>query len=246
MEKPPEPQGSSVGSLLAALSELELDFLRAASDLSRYQAELSELLSLELGMSPHAYWIGACVDGEPLAATLKPEYRSYRQRPRVGDWEPFFHGFECDMENVADGRFVRMDFGPRSRPLALSGFGVLQYVMCAREPWRSFPVLREWLAESGPPYGPLSGSHDKMSGIWSRLVDMSLFDPADAVLWSRRHEFEVFDAEIGRTVVRIPEDGTGPTASDLSLCGRAVLSLYATRVLPEADRSGPEALGRTY
>jgi hypothetical protein len=27
-------------------------------------------------------------------------------------WRYFFHGFECDIENLSDGRFLRIDFGP--------------------------------------------------------------------------------------------------------------------------------------
>lgn len=218
------------------LGELELDFVQAAADLSQHQAELSELLTPELGLSPYEYWIRARVDGKPPASTLKHEYRSYEQKVRVGDWKAFFHGLECDVENVRDGRFVRIDFGPHTRPLALSGFGVLQYVMCAREPWTPFPALRQWLARTSPPYDCLSGSHPKMVELWGRLAPAKLFEPADPLICSRQAEFEFFDPEMGRTVTREPEEGTGLTASDLILCGRSVLSPRATAILARAGR----------
>jgi hypothetical protein len=226
-----------------ALGALELDFLQAALDLSHHQAGLSDLLAIELGISPYEYWIRARADGQPPPAALKQRYRDYQQEVRSGDWEAFFHGFECDVQNVKDGRFVRIDFGPSARPLALSGFGVLQYVMCAREPWRPFPVLRGWLAESGPPYHPLSGSHAKMTEIAARLASAKLFEVADPVLWSRRSEFETFDARLGCTVLRVPASGTGPTASDLVLCGRGVLSPLAAQILAKAGRLDLETQG---
>jgi hypothetical protein len=233
---PPESPFPSRDGLGPTLGELDLDFLRAASDLAQHQTELSELLSTELGTSPYEYWISARVDAKPPAATLKREYRNYEQAVRIGDWEAFFHGLECDVEHVHDGRFVRIDFGPRIRPIALSGFGVLQYVMCVCEPWRPFPALREWLAERGPPYDSLSGSHRKMTEIWARLADANLVEQADPHLCSRRSEFEVFAPDLGRTVLRLP-DASDVTGSDLMLCGRAVLSPLATTLLSEAGQA---------
>jgi hypothetical protein len=77
---------------------------------------------------------------------------------RFDGWVWNFHALECDVWNLDDGRFVRIDFGPRTRRLVITGSGVLQYVMTVCPPWRCFDALREFLARGTAPYDRLSRS----------------------------------------------------------------------------------------
>jgi hypothetical protein len=81
------------------------------------------------------------------------------------DWRYFFHGLECDLKNVCDGRFLRLDFGPNGRYDTFTGWGILQFIMTTKHPWHEFPELKAFLAAGPEPCNERSGSHHKMAGL---------------------------------------------------------------------------------
>jgi len=99
-------------------------------------------------------------------------------------WRFFFHGLECDLKNP-DGRFLRVDFGPGGRFDAFTGWGVLQFVMTSKAPWREYPELRRHLAEGLPPFDELSGSHERMVSLFSDLADLGLVEVASAKIGTK-------------------------------------------------------------
>ena len=140
------------------MTSLESDFLSACRETILRQGEMVPLLAGSLGMAPERvfhHWVIS------------------RPRPgRIGNtaWMYFFHGLECELENREDGRFLRVAFGPGGRYDCLSVFGVMQFVMCSRPPWKVYPELRRYLsrdeapADQKPSSRPmsLSGSHKKL------------------------------------------------------------------------------------
>ena len=45
------------------------------------------------------------------------------------DWWYFFHGLECELRNRADGRILRIDFGPGGTVDTFTAWGVFQFIM---------------------------------------------------------------------------------------------------------------------
>src|SRR5688572_2447965 len=122
-----------------ALTELEQAFLLAAHDLSVRQEELYPVLAARLGQDPYDFWVGRLdtpKGGWFRTWRLRRQFRRL-ESGRFDRWAWDFHGLECDVWNLDDGRFVRIDFGPSTRRLVITGWGVLQFVMSVRPPWRS-------------------------------------------------------------------------------------------------------------
>jgi hypothetical protein len=142
------------------------------------------------------------------------------------NWAYFFHGAECDLKNSLDGRFLRLDFGPRGKFDTFSGFGILQFVMTTKAPWREFPELREFFAETSPPYNELSGSHAKMSAIANRLKQLGFFEVADKELFTMVEQHTEVQPDGSRSI-HLPSGFNDPTQHafwDVGVCHRWVLS----------------------
>lgn len=92
------------------------------------------------------------------------------------------HGFECDLKNSNDGRYLRIDFGPHGRVGILNSWGVLQFIMTSVSPWREFPQLKAYFAKGDPPYDAYSGDCRKMEVVWNRLESKGVFEQADSRL----------------------------------------------------------------
>jgi hypothetical protein len=163
------------------LTDHELAFLHAAYDLASRQEELYPMLAAALGTDPYTFWLGRLVatPGGWLQTWSARRRYEQLQKGRFGRWAWVFHGLECDVWNVDDKRLVRIDFGSSTQRLVITGFGVLQYVMTVRPPWRCFEALRAFLVKHGKPYGYLSGDHAKMSTICDRLERLELLVAAD-------------------------------------------------------------------
>lgn len=195
-----------------SLTALEFAFLEAAHELSLRQAELYPSLTEALGREPYAFWVRR----HERAARNWFERLRFRadlrrfQSGRFQRWAWGFHGLECDLRHLDDGRFVRIDFGPSTRHLVLTGWGVLQFVMTSRPPWRSFHDLREFLADEPPPYHHLSGDHAKMSALCDRLQELELLVPAEPRLLTDRRAGSAdvsdapFDSYLARRLVLSP------------------------------------------
>lgn len=121
------------------LTDHELQFLEASAELALRQAELEPLVSAALGRSAYDYWILGHGCGDPALELI--------HLTEGGEWQFYFHGLEMDVRHVADGRSVRVDFGPRGI-LTFTPGGVGGFVQCARAPWRAFPELAAHLAGS--------------------------------------------------------------------------------------------------
>src|SRR5262249_44461622 len=96
-----------------------------------------------------------------------------------GEWSYLFHGMECDFKNTVDGRFLRVDFGPRGRTDTFTPWGITQFIMASKPPWSEFEELKRYLAQNPPPYDQCSGSLEKMEPIWNELERKGLIEKAD-------------------------------------------------------------------
>jgi hypothetical protein len=195
------------------LDSHELDFLHAAHDLTARQAELYPVLAKGIGGDPYSFSMLRHGPADGWLGRLRDRWAQSRHaRGRAGEWSWWFHGLECDMQH-ADGHFVRIDFGPTGQRLVLTGWGVLQYVMCAKPPWRTFETLRAHLAARPPPYNSLSGDHAKMSRICDRLQALALLVPARTLLGPDELTPGSMDFAVSHRLV------LAPAAKEL-LCGR--------------------------
>jgi hypothetical protein len=149
-------------------------------------------------------------------------------------WRYFFHGLECDLKNSADGRFLRVDFGPRGRFDTLSAWGILQFIMTSTFPWPDFPALKRMFADKEPPYDPFSGNFPRFCEYWDRLAEQGCFDTADPALVEFLARCTVVDPS-GVQMVRFPPGTPEETQIDCSVAHRQSLSAQARRLL-EADR----------
>ena len=159
-------------------SSIERDFLRAAVELAQRQREILPYLADSLGQDPYAYWILDRLSYSPptlmdhLKRIFRLDINRFRQDGQTldGEWAWFFHGLEVDMWHTHDGRFVRIDFGPLSQRLVITGWGVLQFVMTSKSPWNSYDDLYNYLYEKPTKRREWSGNHERMSEIEDVLV----------------------------------------------------------------------------
>jgi hypothetical protein len=163
-------------------------------------------------------------------------FRKCRQRGRLEgtDWVYFFHGLECDLKNSADGRLLRIDFGPGGRVDTFTMWGVLQFIMTSASPWLEFPDLQRQFATGEPPYNQFSGSVEKMSPVWDSLRSRGFFEMAarDLVDFEAKHTVK---SPEGLTLVRFPPDTSAETKVDCSVAHRVMLSPAAHRLLQESQ-----------
>jgi hypothetical protein len=198
---------------------IELDVLEACHEVTLRQKELLPLLAKALQVPEsevfYTWAFRRCEQHGALAGT---------------DWAYFFHGLECDLKNTADGRFLRIDFGPGGRVDTFTMWGVLQFIMTSVPPWREFARLKPFLAEAEPPFDEFSGDFAKMSSVWDHLVSRGAFEPADAGLvgWAAKHTSQGPD---GITAVQPPPGTTQKTVIDCMVARRTRLSPEATRML---------------
>jgi uncharacterized protein DUF6896 len=205
------------------MNELEFSFLCACQELVIRQNELLPDLTEALGIPQtelYYAWMTGRVDqcGQFLG----------------GEWRYFFHGLECDLGHWSDGRFVRVDFGPHGRTDTFTGWGVMQFVMTSRSPWRCFPELQAYLANRPPPYDGLSGSHGKMVALAARLEELGLVAPADLELCAFEQQHTVVEPS-GRRVWRFPAELPDQAALDLMVCHRWVLSARGRQTIAAGD-----------
>jgi len=165
------------------ITDLEYDFLSACHEAVIRQQELVPRLASQLELLPEE---------------VIYDWRKQTGNNQLGvitgtDWRYFFHGLECDLANYRDGRFMRLDFGPDGRYDTFSGYGILQFVMTTRLPWREFDRLKFYLGDGPGPFNALSGSHQKMVIIVERLRELNLVEVADprlcALVQQNRHKF---------------------------------------------------------
>ncbi len=197
-------------------SELEYSFLCACQEVVKRQQELVPALAHTLQVQPEQVFYHWAV----------PPRCSQTGRLANGEWDYFFHGLECNLKNVQDGRFLRVEFGPKGRFDTFSGWSVLQFVMTAQVPWHEFPDLRAFLADGPPPYDELSGSYEKTSLLSDRLERLGFVEAADKNL-QRLVEQHTHVEPDGSRVVSLPtefNDITRYVFWDVQVCQRWILS----------------------
>jgi hypothetical protein len=211
--------------IVTNLTNLERAFLLACHEAVIRQQEIAPLLAAELAVRPEQLFYHWAI---PPRCQQSGTFAN-------GAWRYFFHGLECDLENLQDGRFLRLDFGPQGRLDTFTGWGVLQFVMAAQPPWREFPALRDFLTEKPPPYHRLSGSHQKMCLLADHLWDSGLVEAADPHLCSLVQTWQHIEPD-GKHVTKLPPEYTGITTPrfwDTSVCGRWVISASGKQLIAE-------------
>ncbi|HTE20162.1 MAG TPA: hypothetical protein VK689_17495 [Armatimonadota bacterium] len=203
------------------MTELEYTYLRACHEMVRRQGELIPLLAATLGV-PSGEVFYSWMRQEFPAVAIPPgeEWRLQIGRIRGTDWDYFFHGFECDLRCATDGRYVRIEWGPRGR---LDGYGVLQFVMTSKAPWTEFPALQAYLAEKPPPYDHYSGSHKRMSALWERMEELGFLEPAAPDLCALVEAHTTREPG-GRTRIDLPDGLSDKMLIDSCVCNRLTLT----------------------
>lgn len=192
-------------------AQLEQQFLEAAAELVLRQGELLPRVERALGVDPYAYWI-ACSHGPPKESDPETD----------GEWRWTFHGLDVDIAHERDGRFVRVDLGPRGRRDVFSDYGVGLFVCHTRAPWREFPELRAALAgRDGEP------KFEVYAALGTALLSRGDFDHADPELAALAQRYTTTDPG-GYSVLAPPEDLQADPL-DLALCTRLVLSSSGRR-----------------
>jgi len=205
----------------------EIDILNAAYEAELRQQEMLPLLASTLN-----------VPAEAVFHTWA--FRRCRQHGEVADtsWQYFFHGLECDLKNSADGRFLRLDFGPRGRIDTFSAWGILQFIMTSTAPWPDFTALKRLFADKEPPYDELSGNFPKFCEYWDKLDEKGCFDTADPALVEFLARCTTVDPS-GISIVRFPSETPEETQVDCSVAHRKHLSAHARRL---QEHQGAEAV----
>ncbi|MGV3723766.1 MAG: DUF6896 domain-containing protein [Actinomycetota bacterium] len=212
------------------LSQLEQQCLLACVECVQRQQELLPQLADTLGVVPEELfysWQEAFRMVPPIGVD-KPDLQ-------VGtipgaDWGYFFHGFECDLQRLGDGRYLRVEFGPRGRIDIVDQYAVLQYVMTARPPWREFPELRAFLADKPPPYDQYSGSFSRASSLWDSLAAHGMFEAAAPDL-HKQVEAATTISPTGQRSINLPNSLTHREWLDCLVSGRQVLTAAAGAII---------------
>src|SRR5262249_55236440 len=118
-----------------------------------------------------------------------------------------------------DGRFLRVDFGPRGRTDTFTPWGITQFIMASKPPWSEFEELKRYLAQNPPPYDQCSGSLEKMEPIWNELERKGLIEKADQGLidFAAKHTVTGTD---GIPRIEFPPGTSITTIIDCAVAGR--------------------------
>jgi hypothetical protein len=148
----------------------------------------------------------------------------------VSSWSYFFHGYECDMKNTSDGRFLRIDFGPGGRTDTVTAWGVLQFIMTCADPWSCFDELKLFFAKSNPPFDQYSGDFHKICAIWDILKDEGCFETADEKLVQLEEKYTTINS-IGIRYIEFPATVSEKTQIDCSVAHRKIISQHGRNLI---------------
>ena len=202
---------------------MAVDFFYACSQVVLRQEELLPGLAKKLGVNAREVFY--------VWAGRKCEQRGVLEGE---EWSYFFHGLECDLKNLHDGRFLRIDFGPGGRFDAFTPWGVSQFVMTSKAPWPDFIGLREYLAQAGSAHHESSASLEKATGLCARLEKWGFIETADKLLLrlAKKHTRKKSGIE---TLSLLP-GRSERTYFDVSVANRKVLSAAGRRFLGFLER----------
>lgn len=204
------------------LTEYEFRFLQACKEVVSCQQELLPVLAASLCVTPE----------EVFYSWAMLPYCEQTGIIKGTGWTYFFHGLECDLKH-SDGRFVRVDFGPGGRFDTFTGWGVLQFIMTSKHPFREFSKLKTYLEGKPPPYNEYSGSYDRMMTIVDHLAETGSVEPADPGLCALKEKHTTKDDE-GNLLIGIPGDYGNPKKKeyyDILVCNRLILSPAGNHIL---------------
>ena len=191
-------------------NHLALLFLQAASNVVKTNREILTLLAQKLDVkTKEIFYLWAKRKIEQIG-----EFDG-------GEWRYFFHGLECDVINK-DGRFLRIDFGPKGRIDTISGWGVLQYIMTSTSPWPVYTELQNFLADKPKPYDELSGSHTRMICLYDILEENGLVEPSDKDLCELVAQCTVATKE--GNIIELPKFMSVNEQFDAMVCRRHIIT----------------------
>ncbi len=213
----------------------EMHLLTACREAVRRQHELAAALAAHLRVPV----------GELFYRWATRQVGAQRGTLAGGDWRYFFHGLECDFAHNADGRLLRLDFGPGGRVDTFSGWGLSQFVLHSRAPWPTFIELKEYMTLGLP--APVSAS-----GALARLWD--LLDQVEALGWVGKAapgliRFEESHTQVnaeGIRLVTLPEGSPERLWFDVMVCHRLVITAAGYRVLGEEPPHNESVLNGTF
>jgi hypothetical protein len=205
------------------ITELEFSFLCACQERVIRTQEVVPLLAHHVGVLPEELFYHFAIPPRPTQHGLIDG----------SDWTFGPHGLECDLKNTQDGRFLQLEFGPHGRYDTFTGWGVLQFVMTTKSPWREFPELKAFLTKTLPPYNKRFGSHAKMKTLADRLEELQLVEVADQELCALKDKYTQIQPDGSRYISWPPEYKDYPPNFylDTMVCYRWILSELGKQVV---------------
>jgi hypothetical protein len=196
------------------MDRLAWELLEACNEAVVRQNEMLPALAEAIGVPPRQVFYAWAL-------------RRCPQRGRLADesWVFFFHGLECDLTNLEDGRLLRLDFGPGGTTLTFTLWGIRQFILHARAPWREFPELRQLVASD-----PAA-----VSRLWDEVCDHGLLEVAAPSLVQRLRDSTTQGAD-GLAHVLFPPGMSAEEEIDCSVAHRMQLSPLARQMLARAKQ----------
>jgi len=194
------------------MDTVELNVLKACHEMIIHNYEIVPLLGDYLGIEQEKiFYVWA--------------FRKCKQSGQIPhtSWSYFFHGLECDLNNIHDGRVLRIDFGPKGRIDSFTPWGVLQFVMTSKSPWSEFHELKSLFAAKQPPLDRFSGDFNKFCFFWDKLENQGYFDNANEHLIQLQKRYTIIGDD-GIQHIKFPPTVSEETVFDCFVAHRKVLS----------------------
>jgi hypothetical protein len=219
----------------------KLAFLAAAHEMLRHVREVVPCLAMSAGVRDAELFYAWAEGRLAEAGRLRPRRRGPLGR---GPWQYWFHGLECDVDNVRDGRRLRIDFGPGGRIDSFSPGSVADFVAYSRPPWGLHGALREHLFAAGE-----RSSRERARNLADELLAEGLLQHADVELQRARAEQT---GSTPRRPLALPQAAPAERLYDMMVCHRLRLTARGeelaaahARAQPEqGEAAGPEAKRR--
>jgi hypothetical protein len=193
------------------MKQIHLLVLKACAEAISHQQELLSLMASRLNLS---------------ASQILYEWGNGKFKQwgtlRNGEWSYLFHGMDCDLMNTLDGRFLRVNFGPKGRTDTFTSWGITQFIMASKPPWSEFKELKKYLAKVPPPHNQYSGSLERMELVWSELEQNGLVEKADQSLLDFAAKHTVTGAG-GLPRTEFPPGTSITTVVDCAVASRYIL-----------------------
>lgn len=201
------------------MNNLTFSCLSACREFTLCQNELAHVLAETIGIQPEDLFYTWVLHKVNQSGTI-----------RSTNWQYFFHGLGCNIENIVDRRLLPMSFGPGGRLDTFVSNSVLQFIMTSKSPWKEFPELRIHLAKHEPPHNKYSGSLQRMSKLWDQLQESGLIEIADPQLISLVEQYTTVLPN-GENIVSLPNNLDERIHWDSYVRNRWIISKHGWQVL---------------